>query len=58
MIEVFVAYRTTKELFDQEPFYVKLYQYQLLRGLGFIHGRGIVHCDLKPPGTELRRADH
>ena len=28
---------------------MKLYQYQLMRGLGFIHGRGLVHCDLKPP---------
>lgn len=30
------------------PFYVKLYLFQLTRGLAFIHGRGIVHCDIKP----------
>ncbi|CAE8615424.1 unnamed protein product [Polarella glacialis] len=31
-----------------ELHYVRLYLFQLVRGLGFIHGRGIVHCDIKP----------
>jgi serine/threonine protein kinase len=25
-----------------------LYTYQLLRGLAFMHGRGLAHCDIKP----------
>lgn len=36
-----------------EHYYVKLYLYQLLRGLAFIHGRGIVHCDIKPQNLLL-----
>jgi len=36
-----------------EQYYVKLYTYQLIRGLGFIHGRGIVHCDIKPQNLLL-----
>lgn len=36
-----------------EHYYVKLYMYQLMRGLAFIHGRGIVHCDIKPQNLLL-----
>jgi len=33
--------------------FAKLYMYQLTRGLAFIHGRGIVHCDIKPQNLLL-----
>eukprot|EP00933_Yihiella_yeosuensis_P054903 TRINITY_DN5348_c2_g1_i1.p1 TRINITY_DN5348_c2_g1~~TRINITY_DN5348_c2_g1_i1.p1 ORF type:complete len:391 (+),score=68.43 TRINITY_DN5348_c2_g1_i1:73-1173(+) len=38
---------------NMKPFYVKLYLFQLCRGLAFIHGRGIVHCDIKPQNLLL-----
>lgn len=36
-----------------DPFYYKLYQYQLLRGLAFMHGTGIIHVDIKPQNLLL-----
>jgi len=36
-----------------EHHWVRVYQYQLMRGLSFIHGRGIVHCDIKPQNLLL-----
>jgi len=36
-----------------EQYHVKLYQYQLIRGLAFVHGKGIVHCDIKPQNLLL-----
>jgi serine/threonine protein kinase len=36
-----------------DHYYVKLYLFQLMRGLAFIHGRGIVHCDIKPQNLLL-----
>lgn len=41
-----------------EAFYVKLYQYQIMRGLNFMHSRGIVHCDLKPQNCLLDGKSH
>eukprot|EP00747_Dinoflagellata_sp_TGD_P185921 gnl/TRDRNA2_/TRDRNA2_42713_c0_seq1.p1 gnl/TRDRNA2_/TRDRNA2_42713_c0~~gnl/TRDRNA2_/TRDRNA2_42713_c0_seq1.p1 ORF type:complete len:371 (-),score=66.14 gnl/TRDRNA2_/TRDRNA2_42713_c0_seq1:168-1232(-) len=41
-----------------DPFYVKLYTYQLLRGLGYIHGKGIVHCDIKPQNLLFEGKTH
>lgn len=39
-------------------YYVKLYFYQLMRGIAFIHGRGIVHCDIKPQNLLLDGKSH
>merc|ERR1719517_399694 len=36
-----------------DQYYVSLYHYQCVRGLAFIHGRGIVHCDIKPQNLLL-----
>jgi len=41
-----------------DSFYVKLYQYQIMRGLNFMHSRGIVHCDLKPQNCLLDGKSH
>lgn len=41
-----------------DHYYVKLYQFQLLRGLAFIHGRGIVHVDIKPQNLLLDGKTH
>ena len=30
------------------PILLKLYSYQLLRGLAYIHGEGVMHRDIKP----------
>jgi len=38
--------------------YVRLYMYQLLRALAFIHGRGIVHTDVKPQNLLLEGKSH
>lgn len=31
-----------------DMYWIRYYMYQLLRGLACIHGKGIVHCDIKP----------
>eukprot|EP00927_Polykrikos_kofoidii_P079831 TRINITY_DN76669_c0_g1_i1.p1 TRINITY_DN76669_c0_g1~~TRINITY_DN76669_c0_g1_i1.p1 ORF type:complete len:356 (-),score=52.57 TRINITY_DN76669_c0_g1_i1:80-1147(-) len=36
-----------------EPYLASLFLYQLLRGLAFMHGKGIVHCDVKPQNLLL-----
>mmetsp|Transcript_93590 Transcript_93590/g.166506 ORF Transcript_93590/g.166506 Transcript_93590/m.166506 type:complete len:357 (-) Transcript_93590:97-1167(-) len=41
-----------------ESEYVKRYQFQLIKGLAFIHGRGIVHCDIKPQNLLLDGKSH
>lgn len=43
---------------SMDAYYVKLYEYQLLRGLAFAHGKGLVHCDIKPQNLLLDGATH
>ncbi|PGH34332.1 CMGC/MAPK/P38 protein kinase [[Emmonsia] crescens] len=38
-----------------EPRYTKVFFYQLLRGLKYIHSANIVHCDLKPSSIVITR---
>lgn len=43
---------------NMEEYYIKLYQYQLMRGLAFVHGKGIIHIDIKPQNLLLDGASH
>ncbi|CAK0835518.1 unnamed protein product [Prorocentrum cordatum] len=43
---------------NMDQYYVQLYQYQLLRAVGFIHGLGIMHCDIKPQNLLLDGRTH
>lgn len=36
-----------------DKYYVQLYQFQLNKGLAFMHGHGILHCDIKPQNLLL-----
>lgn len=49
-------YNQLQKAMDQ--YYVKLYQYQLMRGLAFVHGKGIVHIDIKPQNLLLDGGSH
>lgn len=41
-----------------EQYYVKLYQYQLLRGLAWMHTKCIMHVDIKPQNLLLDGGTH
>lgn len=43
---------------NMDEYYIKLYQYQLLRGLAYTHGKGILHCDVKPQNLLLDGGTH
>lgn len=44
-------YSVMKKTMDQ--YHAKLYQYQIMRGIAYFHGKGIVHCDIKPQNLLL-----
>lgn len=44
-------YSVMKKSMDQ--YHAKLYQYQIMRGIAYFHGKGIVHCDIKPQNLLL-----
>jgi len=41
-----------------DPYYVKFYFYQLVRGTAYMHGRGYIHCDMKPQNLLLEGKSH
>jgi len=41
-----------------DMYYVKLYLYQLLRGLAYVHGHAIMHCDIKPQNLLMHGKTH
>ena len=47
-----IIYRVVKHYKRMHPqvpaLLIKLYSYQLMRTLAYIHARGITHCDIKP----------
>lgn len=43
---------------SMERYYVRLYSYQIFRGLAYMHGMGIMHCDLKPQNLLLDGKTH
>jgi len=43
---------------NMDVYFVRLYFYQIVRGLAYMHGRGIAHCDLKPQNLLLDGKNH
>jgi len=53
-----VLKHTAKDGKNLETARVRLYQYQLLRGLAYMHGSGIMHCDIKPQNIFIQGKTH
>lgn len=56
------AYKTVRQYIKNKQnmpvALVKLYAYQLMRGLGYIHGLGICHRDIKPQNLLINPTTH
>lgn len=50
------------KLYDSGPrmdaHYVRVYGYGLMRGLAYMHGKGIAHCDIKPQNLLVNGTSH